>query len=42
MKKHCVLAGPWTPETGELTPKLSLRRRAIDEAHAATIESMYV
>ncbi|MEU0449368.1 AMP-dependent synthetase/ligase [Streptomyces tendae] len=42
VKKHRVLAGPWTPETGELTPKLSLRRRAIDEAHAATIESMYV
>jgi long-chain acyl-CoA synthetase len=41
VKKHRVLAGPWTAETGELTPKLSLRRRAIDEAHAATIESMY-
>ncbi|MFD0056628.1 AMP-dependent synthetase/ligase [Streptomyces sp. NPDC127168] len=41
VKKHRVIAGPWTAETGELTPKLSLRRRAIDEAHAATIESMY-
>jgi long-chain acyl-CoA synthetase len=41
VKKHRVLAGPWTAETGELTPKLSLRRRVIDEAHAATIESMY-
>ncbi|MEU0224654.1 AMP-dependent synthetase/ligase [Streptomyces sp. NPDC006284] len=41
VKKHRVLAGPWTAETGELTPKLSLRRRAIEEAHAATIESMY-
>ncbi len=41
VKKHRVLAGPWTAETSELTPKLSLRRRAIDEAHAATIESMY-
>ncbi|RSN61782.1 long-chain fatty acid--CoA ligase [Streptomyces sp. WAC 04229] len=41
VKKHRVIAGPWTAETGELTPKLSLRRRAIDDAHAATIESMY-
>ncbi|MFC8067944.1 AMP-dependent synthetase/ligase [Streptomyces sp. NPDC057293] len=41
VKKHRVIAGPWTAETGELTPKLSLRRRAIDQAHAATIESMY-
>jgi long-chain acyl-CoA synthetase len=41
VKKYRVLAGPWTAETGELTPKLSLRRRAIDELHAATIESMY-
>jgi long-chain acyl-CoA synthetase len=41
VKKHRVLPGPWTTETGELTPKLSVRRRAIDELHAATIESMY-
>ena len=41
IKRYRVLAGPWTAETGELTPKLSLRRRAIDDLHAATIESMY-
>ncbi|MBZ6249437.1 AMP-dependent synthetase/ligase [Streptomyces olivaceus] len=41
VKKYRVLAGPWTTESGELTPNLSLRRRAIDELHAATIESMY-
>ncbi|MEU4048353.1 AMP-dependent synthetase/ligase [Streptomyces olivaceus] len=41
VKKYRVLAGPWTTESGELTPKLSLHRRAIDELHAATIESMY-
>ncbi|MFI1440393.1 AMP-dependent synthetase/ligase [Streptomyces fructofermentans] len=41
VKRYRVLAGPWTAESGELTPKLSLRRRAIDERHAATIESMY-
>lgn len=41
VKQHRVLPGPWTTETGELTPKLSLRRRAVDQLHAATIESMY-
>ncbi|MGW0570219.1 AMP-dependent synthetase/ligase [Streptomyces tauricus] len=41
VKKHLVLAGPWTAESGELTPKLSLRRRAIDELHATAIKSMY-
>ncbi|MCQ8833941.1 AMP-dependent synthetase/ligase [Streptomyces malaysiensis] len=41
VKKHRVLPGPWSIETGELTPKLSLRRRAIAELHADTIESMY-
>lgn len=41
VKKYRILPGPWTAETGELTPKLSLRRRAIDELHAATIDSMY-
>ncbi|MFJ4617220.1 hypothetical protein [Streptomyces sp. NPDC088812] len=39
--RHRVLPGPWTAETGELTPTLGLRRRAIDELHARTIESMY-
>ncbi|MFE1292260.1 AMP-dependent synthetase/ligase [Streptomyces sp. NPDC058751] len=41
VKRYQVLAGPWTAESGELTPKLSLRRKAIDQRHAATIESMY-
>ncbi|MFI5702377.1 AMP-dependent synthetase/ligase [Streptomyces xanthochromogenes] len=41
IKKHRLLPGPWTPETGELTPKLSLRRTAIAELHADAIESMY-
>ncbi|MEV3988505.1 AMP-dependent synthetase/ligase [Streptomyces sp. NPDC049837] len=41
VKKYRVLAGPWTAESGELTPKLSLRRKAVEKLHAATIESMY-
>jgi long-chain acyl-CoA synthetase len=41
VKRHRVLAGPWTAESGELTPKLSLRRRDIDRLHADSIESLY-
>ncbi|MFE5210965.1 AMP-dependent synthetase/ligase [Streptomyces sp. NPDC056600] len=41
VKRHRVLPGPWTAESGELTPKLSLRRRDVDRLHATTIESMY-
>ncbi|MFE3498586.1 AMP-dependent synthetase/ligase [Kitasatospora sp. NPDC059160] len=41
IKKYRLLPGPWTPESGELTPKLSLRRTAIAELHADAIESMY-
>ena len=41
VKRYRILAGPWTTESGELTPKLSLRRRAIDQLHAEVIESMY-
>ncbi|ACU38219.1 AMP-dependent synthetase/ligase [Actinosynnema mirum] len=41
VKAHRVLPGPWTAESGELTPKLSLRRKAVAELHAATIDSMY-
>ncbi|MFJ8648571.1 AMP-dependent synthetase/ligase [Streptomyces sp. NPDC093546] len=41
VKTYRVLAGPWTAESGELTPKLSLRRKAIAHLHTATIASMY-
>ncbi|WP_399087665.1 AMP-dependent synthetase/ligase [Streptomyces sp. BBFR2] len=41
IKKYRLLSAPWTPESGELTPKLSLRRTAIAELHARAIESMY-
>lgn len=41
VKTYRVLAGPWTAESGELTPKLSLRRPIIAERHAATIDAMY-
>ena len=41
VKKYTVLAGPWTPDTGEVTPKLSLRRRVITERYADVIDQMY-
>ncbi|MGW9346332.1 AMP-dependent synthetase/ligase [Nocardiopsis flavescens] len=41
VKKYRVLAGPWTAESGELTPKLSLKRRVIVDRYADVIDSMY-
>ncbi|WP_210637573.1 AMP-dependent synthetase/ligase [Streptomyces sp. GESEQ-13] len=41
VKTYRVLPGPWTAESGELTPKLSLRRRDVERLHGAVIESMY-
>ncbi|MEV5366059.1 hypothetical protein AB0L12_25355 [Streptomyces cellulosae] len=41
VKTYRVLPGPWTAESGELTPKLSVRRRDVERLHGAVIESMY-
>ena len=41
IKDFRVLAGPWSAESGELTPKLSLRRKVIAERYADTVEGMY-
>ena len=41
IKHYRVLTGPWTPDTGEVTPKLSLRRRVIHERYADVIEQLY-
>jgi long-chain acyl-CoA synthetase len=41
IKKFVVLPTDWTTDSGELTPKLSLKRRVIVERYAAEIESMY-
>ena len=42
VKKYTIVPGPWTPDTGEVTPKLSLRRRVIAERYAGVIDEMYV
>lgn len=41
VKAFRLLTEPWTPQSGEVTPKLSLKRHVIGERHAATIEAMY-
>lgn len=41
VKTFRVLPAPWTPETGELTPTLKLRRRVIHDKYATTIDHLY-
>ncbi len=41
VKRFLLLAGQWTPETGELTPTMKLKRRVILERNAGAIEAMY-
>jgi len=41
VKKFVILPDELTPEGGELTPTLKLKRRVIDEKYAADIDGMY-
>jgi long-chain acyl-CoA synthetase len=41
VKRFTVLPAEWTPESGELTPTLKMRRRVIVERYGAEIEAMY-
>jgi long-chain acyl-CoA synthetase len=41
IKKITLLAHPWTIESGELTPKLSLKRKVILKNNEELIEKMY-
>jgi long-chain acyl-CoA synthetase len=41
VKRFTVVDAEWTPESGELTPTLKMRRRVILERHASEIEAMY-
>ncbi|HJR17832.1 MAG TPA: long-chain fatty acid--CoA ligase, partial [Gemmatimonadales bacterium] len=40
-KKLLLLSRDFSLETGELTPKLSVRRRVVEQRHAAAIEALY-
>ena len=41
IKKFALLPDEWTVETGEMTPKLSLRRKVVTEKFKWTIEGIY-
>lgn len=41
IKKYEILATPWTPESGELTPTMKLKRRVISERYASEIDALY-
>jgi long-subunit acyl-CoA synthetase (AMP-forming) len=41
IKKYEVLAGGWTPESGEITPTLKLRRRVISDRYSQAIDGLY-
>ncbi len=41
VKRFAVLPTGWTPESGELTPTLKLRRRVVTDRYAEVIERLY-
>lgn len=42
VKKWVVVPDSWTPDSGEVTPSLKLKRRVVLDRYADEIESMYV
>ncbi len=42
IKKWVVVPDEWTPDSGELTPSLKLKRRIVLEKYAEEIDSLYV
>jgi long-chain acyl-CoA synthetase len=41
VKKFALVKRPWSIETGELTPTMKIKRRVINEKHAADIQTLY-
>ncbi|MGW5704827.1 AMP-dependent synthetase/ligase [Amycolatopsis japonica] len=41
IKRYHVIPKAWTPETGEVTPTLKLKRRIINDRYAPTIADLY-
>jgi long-chain acyl-CoA synthetase len=41
IKKVALVAEEWTPESGELTPSMKLKRRVISEKYKGKIDSLY-
>lgn len=42
IRKFALLSNEWTVETGELTPKLSMRRKVISEKYKKEIEGLFL
>lgn len=41
IKKWIIVQDEWTPDSGEVTPSLKLKRRVVHERYADVIDSMY-
>ena len=41
IKKFELLADEWTVDTGEMTPKLSLKRKVVNEKYRAAVDRIY-
>jgi long-chain acyl-CoA synthetase len=41
LKRFRVVADEWTQESGEMTPSMKLKRRAINQRYAAVIDELY-
>ena len=41
IKKFELLANEWTVDTGEMTPKLSLKRKVVNEKYRDAVERIY-
>jgi long-chain acyl-CoA synthetase len=41
VKKYSLLAKEWTIESGETTPKLSVKRKVVENNYASIIDAMY-
>jgi long-chain acyl-CoA synthetase len=42
VKKWFIVPDDWTPDSGELTPSLKLKRQVVMDKYANEIEAMYV
>jgi long-chain acyl-CoA synthetase len=42
VKKWIIVPDEWTPDSGEVTPSLKLKRKVVLDKYADEIESLYV
>jgi long-chain acyl-CoA synthetase len=41
IKKFCIIEGPWSVDTGEMTPTLKLKRKVLHQTYQRQIEAIY-